>query len=145
MTGQLDMLGSDAHDEEREREYEVDRTPRGLVPTALEAHIAASAPRAARHAVALPGARAAGRGPAVAGDPGAGGRAMTMPELPPAFELREHRCMDERDDHCSVMFAGSCYSATYTRADAVAEAWRLFAHWYPEWAAYLQSLREVEP
>lgn len=41
MSGQLDMLSTDAPDEEREREYEVDRTPRGLVRAALAVHMQA--------------------------------------------------------------------------------------------------------
>ncbi len=55
MSGQLDMLGSDAPDEEREREYEVDRTPRGLVRAALEAHLAARPDGARRQAVYVAG------------------------------------------------------------------------------------------
>jgi hypothetical protein len=55
MSGQLDMLGSDAPDEEREREYEVDRTPRGLVRAALEAHLAARPDHARWKAVYVAG------------------------------------------------------------------------------------------
>jgi len=69
---------------------------------------------------------------------------VTMPELPPAFELREHRCMDARDDHWSIVFAGRSYTTSDTRDDAVAEAWRLFAHWYPEWSAYLYQVEQRE-
>lgn len=55
MSGQLDMLAADAPDEEREREYEVDRTPRGLVRAALEAHLAARPDGARRQAVYVAG------------------------------------------------------------------------------------------
>ena len=38
---QIDMLPANAPDPERDRAYEVDRTPRGLVRAALEAHLSA--------------------------------------------------------------------------------------------------------
>jgi hypothetical protein len=55
MSGQLDMLGADAPDEEREREYEVDRTPRGLVRASLAAHMQARPEGARRQAVYVAG------------------------------------------------------------------------------------------